>query len=250
MQAKYFTSAVAVVAAVALSSSTCALASETMNADYNNSQHQWMPKQPVDSYWQAPNFNFPSPGRAAPPVYMPPQSAPPVNNNAYRPPVASPPARYSTRPPAPVYRPPYPENSGVNRPNMNRPDANMAPPRQNLNRDFPPPPRRPYYGPDNGASAYYMPGYNQNRNYGRNNRRNNNKFWGRSGPSTWMNPGKRNWENSWDDMINSPSRMGEMPGGWTAPEVTVPNPVDIGDQMQDNVKDLPEQIKDMDVDNK
>ena len=65
-----------------------------------------------------------------------------------------------------------------------------------------------------------------------------------------MNPGKRNWENSWDDMINSPSRMGEMQGGWTAPEVTVPNPVDIGDQMQDNVKALPEQVKDMDVDNK
>ena len=44
--------------------------------------------------------------------------------------------------------------------------------------------------------------------------------------------------------------MGEMQGGWTAPEVTVPNPVDIGDQMQDNVKALPEQVKDMDVDNK
>ena len=249
MQAKYFTSAVAVVATVALSSSTCALASESMNADYNNSQHQWMPKQPVDSYWQAPNFNFPSPGRAAPAVSTPPQSAPPVNNNAYRPPVASPPARNTMRPPAPVYRPPYRATPGVNQPNMNRPNANMAPPRQNSNRDFPPPPRRPYYGPDNGASAYYMPGYNQNRNYGRNNRRNNNKFWGRSGPGTWMNPGKRNWENSWDDMINSPSRMGEMPGGWTTPEVTVPNPVDIGDQMQDNVKDLPEQIKDMDVDN-
>lgn len=43
--------------------------------------------------------------------------------------------------------------------------------------------------------------------------------------------------------------MGEMPGGWTAPEVTVPNPVDIDNQMQDNVKALPEQVKDMDVDN-
>ncbi len=64
-----------------------------------------------------------------------------------------------------------------------------------------------------------------------------------------MNPGKRNWENSWDDMINSPSRMGTMPGGWTAPEVTMPNPIDMGDQMQDNLKDLPEQMKDMDVGN-
>ncbi len=58
MQAKYFTS---VIAAVSLSSSTCALASQAVNADYNKSEHQWMSKQPVDSYWQAPNFNFPSP---------------------------------------------------------------------------------------------------------------------------------------------------------------------------------------------
>ena len=83
-----------------------------------------------------------------------------------------------------------------------------------------------------------------------NNHRNYNKFWGRSGPSRWINPGKRNWENSLDDMINTPGRMGGMPGGWAAPEVTAPNPVDMGDQMQDNVKDLPEQIKDMDVNNK
>lgn len=64
-----------------------------------------------------------------------------------------------------------------------------------------------------------------------------------------MNPSKRNWENSWDDMINAPSRMGTMPGGWTAPEVTMPNPIDMGDQMQDNLKDLPEQMKDMNVGN-
>ena len=77
----------------------------------------------------------------------------------------------------------------------------------------------------------------------------NNKFWGRSGPSTWMSPNKGNMERGWDDMINSPSRMGEMPGGWTAPEVTMPNPIDMGDQMQDNLEDLPEQMKNMDVGN-
>jgi len=233
MQATYFTSAVAAVAVVALSS-TCVLASS-----------QAMPEQPGDSYWQAPDFNFRSPDRSAPPVYTPPRPERPVTNNAYRAPLDGRPARSSTRPPAPAFRPPCPANTGVNRPNMDRPNANMAPP----NRSFPPPPRRPYYGPDNGASAYSMPGYNPNRNYRRNKRWNNNKFWGRSGPSTWKSPVKRNWENSWDDMINAPSRMGEMSGGWTAPEVTVPNPIDMGDQVQDNVKDLPEQIKDMDVDN-
>ena len=240
MQAKFLTSAVAAVAVVALSS-TCALASQAMNADNNYSEHKRMPKQPVDSYWQAPDFNFRSPERSAPPVSKPSRPEPPLSNNTYRAPLDSRPTRNPTRPPAPAYSPPYPANTGVNRPNMHhmhRPNTNMAPP----GRSFPAPPCGPYYGPDNGASAYNMQGYNSNRNYRGNNRWNNNKFWGRRGPSTWMNPGKRNWENS-------PSRMGEMPGGWTAPEVTVPNPVDMGDQMQDNVKDLPEQVKDMNVDN-
>ncbi len=239
MQAKYFTSAMAAIAVIAMSS-TCALAQEINN---NNYEHKWMPKQPVNTYWQAPNFNFPSPERSAPPAYRPPQYAPPVDNNAYYPP-------YPMQQTAPAYRPSYPANPNMNRPNMNRPYMSPPPPMQNSNRGYPPPPPRgPYYGPDNGASAYYMPGYNPNRNSGRNNGWNNNQFWGRSGPNTWMNPNKRNMEQGWDDMINAPSRMGEMPGGWTAPEVTMPNPIDMGDQMQENVQDLPEQIRDMNVGN-
>ncbi len=290
MHAKYLTSA---VAAIALSG-TVAFASQPTNPDANNSEHRWMPKQPVSTYWQAPNFNFPTPEKPARPDYAPPQHMPAMMENPYRPPAAS--------RPAPTHRPSHPSSPGMNRadmsrpgmnrprmdrpnmnqpgmnprnmnrqnmnrqnmncpnmncPNMNqrsmnqrsmqRPDANRMPPMQNPNRGYPP--RGPYYGPDTGASAYNMPGYNPNRNYRGNNRGNNNKFWGRSGPSTWMNPSKRNWENSWDDMINSPSRMGTMPGGWTAPEVSMPNPIDMGDQMQDNVKDLPEQMKDMNVGN-
>ena len=50
-------------------------------------------------------------------------------------------------------------------------------------------------------------------------------------------------------MINAPSNMGEMPGGWYAPYVSMPNPIDVGDQFKDNMKDLPEQIRDMDVGN-
>jgi len=243
MHVKYFTSA---VAAVALSSG--AMVVQASNAD-DNTEHRWMPKQPVNTYWQAPNFNFPSPGRSAPPVYNPPpqRPMPPANNN-YRPQYAQPrPPMQRPRPPA--YRP-YPSNPGVAGPNANMaPPARMAPPMRNSNRGYPPPPRGPYNGPDNGASAYYMPGYNQNRNYRQNNGWNNNKFWGRSGPSNWMHPNKRNMEQGWDDMINAPSRMGEMPGGWTAPEVSMPNPIDMGDQMQENVKDLPEQIRNMDVGN-
>ncbi len=114
---------------------------------------------------------------------------------------------------------------------------------------YPPPLRRPAnlppYGPEYGPSAFYMPGYNP-----RNDRwRNRNNFWGRSGPERWMHPSKENLEQGWDDMLNAPSRMGEMPGGWTAPSVSMPNPVDLADQFQENVKDLPEQIRDMDVGN-
>lgn len=125
--------------------------------------------------------------------------------------------------------------------------ANMPPPAVNTNRGYPPPPRGPYTGSRNygPSSNFNMPGFNR----GRNNGWKNNKFWGRSGPSRWMNPNKDNLEQGWDDMMNAPSRMGEMPGGWTAPEVTVPNPIDMGDQIQDNVKDLPEQMKNMDVGN-
>ncbi len=294
MKAKHLTSAIAAVAAIALSG-TVAFASPTTNSDNDNSEHKWMPKQPVSTYWQAPDFNFSEPERAARPAYTPAQHMPPMRNNPNRPPVASRPTNPDmsrsgmnrpdmSRPgmnrpnmSRPAMNQPGMSRPGMNRHNMNqqnmncpnmncpnmnqrgmnqrnmgRPDMNMMPPMQRSNRGYPPP-RGPYYGPDRGASAYNMPGYNPNRQYRMGghpgNRRNNNKFWGRSGPSTWMNPSKRNWENSWDDMINSPSRMGTMPGGWTAPEVTMPNPIDMGDQMQDNLKDLPEQMKDMDVGN-
>lgn len=202
--------------------------------------HNWVPK-PVDNvYWQAPNwsnFNFsPTPRRPPAPVAAPPQRA---ANNYQRP--AMPPQNYRPqRPPMNnYYRPPAQQYN----PNMNRP----RPPMKNPGQGYPPPPRGPYSGmSDNGASAYNVPGYHR---YRRGNSWNRNKFWGRTGPSKWMHPNKDNLEQGWDDMINAPSRMGKMPGGWYAPEVTMPNPVDMGDQMQDNIKDLPEQVKNMDVGN-
>ena len=219
----------------------------TSQANPENSDHRWMPKQPSNTYWQTPNWS----GFQQPPAYNspPPPSASPMYNSANQAP-----------PPAPAYRSPqgpgnYPGNYTGNypAPYANNPNNQMnrgAPFAPDSYRGYPPPPRGPYgapsYGPDNGASAYNLQGSHR---YRTTNFWNNNKFWGRSGPSTWMNPNKRNMERGWDDMINSPSRMGEMPGGWTAPEVSMPNPIDVGDQMQDNVKDLPEQMRDMDVGN-
>ena len=208
----------------------------TVQAYGNN----WSPNQPGNSQWQSPNWGGgPSMGG----MNMPSFNSGSSRNNYNRPPpgyYGAPNYQQQSRPaPAPA-------------PNMNRqPNRNMAPPPAGMNRGYPPPPQGPYNagprGParDSGASAYNMPGYNRYNN----NRNRNSRFFGRSGPSTWMNPSKDNWENSWDDMINSPSRMGEMPGGWTAPEVSVPNPIDMGDQMQDNLQDLPDQMKDGNIGN-
>jgi len=175
----------------------------------NNTGYYGPPGQPTNPYWQAPNWTG---------TYAQPEYRQPYQRNVY---------------PAP---------------NVNRP----APPSQSQYRGDPPPPTGPYsgtpYSTDNAPSAFNTPGYNPNRNYYRN-RNSSNKFWGRSGPGTWVNPNKGNMERGWDDMINAPSRMGEMPGGWSAPEVSMPNPVDIGDQMQDNAKDLPDQVRNMDVGN-
>ncbi|MBG7610342.1 MAG: hypothetical protein IZT55_05695 [Anaerolineae bacterium] len=225
----------------------------------NNANHNWMPKQPGNAYWQTPNWS----GSNMPPAYNPSQPAQHYNN--YRPPAApayrqAPPPNYpaqnanrATPPQGPNSYRGYNQQQRPNSYNGYRPPSNPNAYRGNT----PPPPRGPYnnsnYVPDNGASAYNIPGYNRYRNnngmgnmWGNNN---NNNFWGNSGPGTWMNPNKDNMEQGWDDMINAPSRMGEMPGGWNAPEVSMPNPVDVGDQFQDNVKDLPEQIRNMDVGN-
>lgn len=214
-------------AVIAIAFGSCAFISQASNGASNSPAAN----HPTNNYWQAPSWS----GFTAPPSY----------NNNYRRPVAP-----------PAYR---------------QPPANYQ--RQNANRTAPPPPARPYRGspapganpyrgappgnmnrgprgPYSGPSAFNTPGYNPNRYNRRNNSRwGSNKFWGRSGPSKWMNPSKDNWENSWDDMINAPSRMGEMPGGWTAPEVTVPNPIDMGDQVQDNLQDLPDQMRDGNIGN-
>ncbi len=217
----------------------------------NGPGHNWVPNESSNTYWQAPNWSTfrspPAARRQAPPVYVPPAQA------------EQPAARPAPVAPQRVAPQQYYPAQGMNRPRYNtRPNMQRNAPPQNMNRGRPPmpysqgQPRRPYYGPNQGPSAFNTPGYRPNRNNNNrwgNNRFGNNKFWGRSGFSSWMSPGKDNWEQSWDDMINAPSRMGEMPGGWTAPEVTVPNPIDMGDQMQENAQDLPEQMRNMDVGN-
>lgn len=49
--------------------------------------------------------------------------------------------------------------------------------------------------------------------------------------------------NIWDDMINAPHEVGQMPGGWTAPSISVPNPVDVQREFEGVAQDMPEEAK-------
>lgn len=72
--------------------------------------------------------------------------------------------------------------------------------------------------------------------------------WNDNGRGGWMNKDK--FGDAWDDMLNAPSDMGEMPGGWTAPSVSVPNPVDVGDEFGDASRDVPDQMRNVYDDNR
>ena len=205
-----------------------AFAACAFNVQANDGSRAWGPGQPTNPYWQAPGWPQSNAQRPAP--SSPPANKPQNNYNSNTPPP----------PPGPYRGSPAPRNQA---PEQRQVQRNQQPYYRGA-----PSPRPPAYY--NEPSAFNTPGYNPYRNYRRNNSRwGSNKFWGNSGPDKWMSPSKRNWENSWDDMINAPSRMGEMPGGWTAPEVSVPNPIDMGDQMQDNMQDLPSQMKDGNIGN-
>lgn len=56
-------------------------------------------------------------------------------------------------------------------------------------------------------------------------------------------------EGWWDDMVNAPYDMGRMPGGWRAPSVSFPNPVDVSNQLGRQFDKLPGQVREMDVSN-
>lgn len=74
------------------------------------------------------------------------------------------------------------------------------------------------------------------------NRGRNNDWWG-SGPGGWMDPEdpKGSMGRIWDDMLAAPNEVGEMPGGWTAPSVSVPNPVEVGDEFEGSARKAPKE---------
>ena len=72
-----------------------------------------------------------------------------------------------------------------------------------------------------------------------------NGIWGMH-PDEWFTSDPEDgFSYMWDDMINAPSEMGEMPGGWNAPSISVPNPVDIGSEFRDEAPNLMREVPDM-----
>lgn len=66
------------------------------------------------------------------------------------------------------------------------------------------------------------------------------------GPEKWMDfsDPKEGLAWMWEDAIITPNRLGVMPGGWEAPSVVVPNPVDVGDEFKNASGDFPGEVKD------
>jgi len=63
-------------------------------------------------------------------------------------------------------------------------------------------------------------------------------------PSKWINfdDPKEGVAEMWEDAIKGPHRLGRMPGGWTAPSISVPNPVDVTDTFGQRWRGLPTEI--------
>ena len=64
-----------------------------------------------------------------------------------------------------------------------------------------------------------------------------------AGPDGWMDPEdpKGSMSRFWDDMLTAPYEFGEMPGGWTAPSISVPNPVEVGDEFEGSSRLAPKE---------
>lgn len=147
-------------------------------------------------------------------------NAPPPHMGAYPPPASMPPAR-------PAYPPVY---TGQN---YGRPGYGPGYRGSRFGGPF----SRSGFGPWNNRGSGFRGPWNNRGNWGDF----RNPFAHRS-PGSWMNPNKNNMSRNWDDMLNAPSRMGRMPGGWEAPSVSMPNPIDVGDEFSDAARDLPDQM--------
>lgn len=71
-------------------------------------------------------------------------------------------------------------------------------------------------------------------------------LWGRNGgPSKWFDPGdpEEGIAEAWEDMMITPNRLGTMPGGWKAPSISIPNPIDVNKEFRDAAIDMPGEMQ-------
>ena len=61
---------------------------------------------------------------------------------------------------------------------------------------------------------------------------------------------KDSFTDSWDNMMGAPSDMGELPAGFYAASVSVPNPDDVGDKFGNAARDVPGQMRNVYDDNR
>ncbi len=72
-------------------------------------------------------------------------------------------------------------------------------------------------------------------------------MWGdEGGPDAWMDfaDPKEGMAWMWEDFLYTPHALGTMPGGWEAPTISVPNPVDVGDEFKNASTDFPGEVRD------
>lgn len=71
--------------------------------------------------------------------------------------------------------------------------------------------------------------------------------WGNDVPFRWIDPTdpRKSIGRVWDDALNTPSKLGRMPPGWTAPYISVPNPVEVEEEFERNGRNFPEEMRKM-----
>ena len=71
--------------------------------------------------------------------------------------------------------------------------------------------------------------------------------WGNDVPFKWVDPTdpEESIAQMWEDALNAPNKMGRLPPGFTAPYISVPNPIDVENEFERNTKNAPDEIHNM-----
>ena len=181
-------------------------------------------QMPAQGYPMRPMQQMPRP--MPQPMYANPYRAPYMNTMPNRGPIARPAPSY--RPPA--YNAPRPAGPYGNRPMNNNPRFGGAPFR-GWNRGS----RSPIPFESN-FTPWSMRFWDEIGDGGENPFKDMEKWVDFDEP-------REGAANFWEDMINAPHEVGQMPGGWTAPSISVPNPVDVQKEFQETGKRVPDDVR-------